>query len=707
METTKENTTNYIETNQQAPEMNDLILDRFMGNIKRELHVADNQQKIRKKSILRVSERTYDSLKTVMPYGQPLSLDVIIDSIRNVISKAKSSKLRWMEFQRRVFGGEYLYTLDMGLQSIVLLGSQKGDFQKINAGVIVGDGIPIDMATIAYLQEDRPDIKIHKIHKTGCHELKQVDLDHSQPTKQEKPETTVVISEPINDSNTLNASKTQSVLGYVITGTSNENCYFQADSSQTEANIVGKFGILSYAGDKVLICVTKSQLDGKYRVKEGVDSDFQNFGDRFKCEAKYWGTKSGNAVTNVAYTSTEIVEVNPRDHETMKQFYHTSNIRLPLHFLTAVEFPLEPPVDLFKWHQNAMIIGITRCGKGYFANSYLAAAQGYPFPDAKGNIKPMGILYFDSNGQWNQEGGNYDFFEPTGPFPRPTIYDIRNINPQTMLDHIWDRFHLSEFGWAARNVRNMRLFLRRTPITRNTNFDEFMGLLYSSIERAYNGRNIIEKQNRIEDESINEDWETRWDTIIEEYNQFNQNLIPIQDVITQLRNGEFIVIDSSPLKAEALYEATSTFIENLVEEAIEIWRNNDTTDYSFPALVVIDEIHNLCPDKGDSSLTTEHLRIKRLLEQWASQFAKYGTFLMGISQYPKQVSKELLRNIEVKIVGKISEKGDRKTIEDNWGVEIPNLPNYQFVLWNGGVTKFGNKLMKVKSWKPEDFRRRN
>lgn len=192
------------------------------------------------------------------------------------------------------------------------------------------------------------------------------------------------------------------VIGLVKTGTNTSEVHVQITQSQLTGKLTGQWVSIDWNGDEALLYLESAFLDGKEYIIEELEPKLQRYRDRIIAKCRVFSTISGRDWVVVPGTATPVFL-----EEDISRFYHQPSIKTPIKFLRAIKFPLTPNFDLFSIHQNGCVLGRTRCGKGYLVNIMLSQAQSVPFPETN---RPLGILYIDTPGQWDQEGGAYGFF---------------------------------------------------------------------------------------------------------------------------------------------------------------------------------------------------------------------------------------------------------------------------------------------------------
>lgn len=276
----------------------------------------------------------------------------------------------------------------------------------------------------------------------------------------------------------------------------------------------------------------------------------------------------------------------------------------------------------------------------------------------------------------------------------------------TFPEYLWEKLQLGDLGFASTKIaRIKRIFIQNEDINKEMFWIEIKEIIHECIKRCYTGRS--RKQKIVEvDEFLDHSSIPLWTKIVGDYENLLENSVPFSTIFELLTQGEFVVINASNLQDEVQYKKITEFCEELISRAKLHWQNSSMKDYSCPILCVIDEIHEFAPEVGMKSWSNRPAlrELREFLHRWTSQYAKYGTFLLGVSQFPRQVSKTLTRNMGLRIIGEIDDE-DRLVLKRVWNYEIPILSRYQFITRRGGIAPFGQKPLIVKAREPKELKK--
>ncbi len=177
------------------------------------------------------------------------------------------------------------------------------------------------------------------------------------------------------------------------------------------------------------------------------------------------------------------------------------------------------------------------------------------------------------------------------------------------------------------------------------------GLLYSALRdlegRDYNLNDIIEQVSAAKSNA-------KWNLLsmlefLKGTGLFSENPTLPSALV---RKGKVTVID---LK-EAKQETQSIVVMRLVEELFRARKHGVIP----PFLMVIEEAHNFCPERGFGEVASS-----RIIRTVASEGRKFGFGLCVVTQRPARIDKSVLSQCNTQIILKVTNPNDLKAITDS------------------------------------------
>lgn len=170
-------------------------------------------------------------------------------------------------------------------------------------------------------------------------------------------------------------------------------------------------------------------------------------------------------------------------------------------------------------------------------------------------------------------------------------------------------------------------------------------------------------------------------TVLDVYNHFVMNIfpkpyykmhreIPLPKLIRDFYESDesILTLDLPSIKDENDQSTICIFVLDAIwEQAIKLWdmaiNNDDIRKKRFPLFIVVDEAHNLIPEKTDNKIRLELLqKFKRI----ATEGRKYGLFLIVATQRPTRVNKTVISQCDNLILQRMTNRVDIDLVEENF-----------------------------------------
>jgi hypothetical protein len=228
--------------------------------------------------------------------------------------------------------------------------------------------------------------------------------------------------------------------------------------------------------------------------------------------------------------------------------------------------------------------------------------------------------------------------EPRGYADKVTVYTPANKTLNPGADKL---FRLNGINLSTKDLR--QLF----PDERAQNQS---GILFEAISKLKEERDTYTIDDIIYEVGQDKS-KVKWNVInmLESLNEtgiLSDNATTVYDLV---REGHASIIDMKGVNPDL----QQMIVAKLGSELFEARKLNEVP----PCMLVIEEAHNYCPEKGfDKTVSTDILRTI------ASEGRKFGLGLMVVSQRPARVDKNILSQCSTQIIMKVTNPNDLKAI---------------------------------------------
>jgi hypothetical protein len=666
----------------------------FMEQIEAKYNKENYSPKMNNQKWKKVLGKELSLIKNMMHHSSKY-LELVVKLLVEYLETEKRN-LSWKNIQRTFFGGKLDKVNPSGTMGILKLLDENEKYFIIN---ISPNGFMVAQEHI--LQElefdDRECSKIMIFSDNGVEELKLEEFfDYVDDDQLEELET-------VTDTDENSDGK---ILGYVVSGSTPERIRIQLKSDEINAPVYGAYGVIQVANQKALLAVKEVTLHGETDIIENYDEKAFQVHDTKIMDGYIIAVKPGKSLWNVPNSAQKVYYLGENG---LADFYEQMSQKIPIEFMRSIDMGTNISLDLMKLKQHGMIIAKTGAGKGGFANALLSTAVGKKFIADDEKKYSTGVLYIDANGQWNRRGGKYGYFKPEGPFDEPNFIKLENTEEVLFIDLLLKKLNFNYLNFSSEKKKSF-LHLLDKNFEDEWDYQDFISEAKTIIGKIYADK-VEEKIELFNDYVKDCNLENIWNEIKEKYNLILENYVDPQNIFEKLINGEMVVVDTSSVDTNMdnakVCLLIHNMLKNLIEKTDKLWRERGMADYCVPFITAIDEIHRFCPNIGKNTedTTPQLTSLKRYLIKWTAEFRKYGAMLLGITQTPKQASHQLFGNIGLKIIGSMAEKRDRDFIKEVWQLEAPRLRDLEFVVYNGKISNFGGKLMKVRALKSNEIGR--
>lgn len=173
------------------------------------------------------------------------------------------------------------------------------------------------------------------------------------------------------------------------------------------------------------------------------------------------------------------------------------------------------------------------------------------------------------------------------------------------------------------------------------------GLIFNILSSLNNRINFDELIFNISNEESNAKWSLI--TLLEELKKlkiYSTNPTPLQEIVKHKRASIISLKGVEPYVLE-------TFTAGLLKELFEARKREEIP----PFLLVLEEAHNFCPERGFGELKTS-----KIIRTLAGEGRKFGIGLCAISQRPAKVDKNVISQCSTQILLKITNPNDLKSV---------------------------------------------
>ncbi len=284
--------------------------------------------------------------------------------------------------------------------------------------------------------------------------------------------------------------------------------------------------------------------------------------------------------------------------------------------------------------KHVSILARTGSGKSYAAGVIMEELLDQDIP----------LVIIDTHGEYTSlkdpaVEGDFEYFEiaPAGYAERLTVYTPadRVLNPGA--DKV---FRLNGVNLKASDISRIL----------NIQSSSQMGVIYEAIQKIH-----AEKNRYTIDDIIfevgNSNGNAKWGVLgvlesIRETEIFSENPTPIQELV---QPGRGSIIDMKGV----VPDMQAMIVARLCEDLFEARKINTIP----PMMLIIEEAHNYCPEKGfGKTVSTDIMRTI------ASEGRKFGLGMMVISQRPARIDKNVLSQCNTQIVLKVTNPNDLQAI---------------------------------------------
>ncbi|MFW6285612.1 MAG: ATP-binding protein [Nanoarchaeota archaeon] len=204
------------------------------------------------------------------------------------------------------------------------------------------------------------------------------------------------------------------------------------------------------------------------------------------------------------------------------------------------------------------------------------------------------------------------------PQCEPITLDVNKLKPQELIDSLPQKLSPAQQGL---------MFNIMSSLNNRVNFDE---LIFN-----------------ISNEESNSKWSLI--TLLEELKKFriySSNPTPLNKIVKHKRASIISLKGVEPYVQE-------TFVSGLLRDLFEARKKEEIP----PFLLVIEEAHNFCPERGFGELKTS-----KVIRTLAGEGRKFGVGLCVISQRAAKVDKNVLSQCTTQILLKITNPNDLKSV---------------------------------------------
>jgi hypothetical protein len=227
----------------------------------------------------------------------------------------------------------------------------------------------------------------------------------------------------------------------------------------------------------------------------------------------------------------------------------------------------------------------------------------------KFDLKPQGFL---------NQVKEYSPDNKVNPQCDPITLDINKLRPQDVIDSLPQKLSPAQQGL---------MFNIMSSLNNRVNFDE---LIFN-----------------ISNEESNSKWSLI--TLLEELKKlriYSSNATPLSEVVKHKRASIISLKGVEPYVQE-------TFVSGLLRELFEARKKEEIP----PFLLVVEEAHNFCPERGFGELKTS-----KIIRTLAAEGRKFGVGLCVISQRAAKVDKNVLSQCTTQVLLKITNPNDLKSV---------------------------------------------
>lgn len=227
----------------------------------------------------------------------------------------------------------------------------------------------------------------------------------------------------------------------------------------------------------------------------------------------------------------------------------------------------------------------------------------------KFGLKPQGFL---------DQVKEYSPDTKVNPQCEPITLDLNKLKPQDLIDSLPQKLSPSQQGL---------MFNVLSSLNNRVNFDE---LIFS-----------------ISNEESNSKWSLI--TLLEELKKlkvYSSNPTPLREIVKHKRASIISLKGVEPYVQE-------TFVSGLLRDLFEARKKEEIP----PFLLVLEEAHNFCPERGFGELKTS-----KIIRTIAGEGRKFGVGLCVISQRPAKVDKNVVSQCTTQILLKMTNPNDIKSV---------------------------------------------
>ena len=245
----------------------------------------------------------------------------------------------------------------------------------------------------------------------------------------------------------------------------------------------------------------------------------------------------------------------------------------------------------------------------------------------KFNLKPQGFL--DRVKEYSPDTN-------VNPQSLPITLDLNKLKPQDLIESLPQKLSPSQQGLMFNILSNLN---------NKVNFDE---LIFN-----------------ISNEESNAKWSLI--TLLEQLKKlkiYSANPTPLNEIVKHRRASVISLKGVEPYVQE-------TFVSGLLRDLFEARKREEIP----PFLLVLEEAHNFCPERGFGELKTS-----KIIRTLAGEGRKFGVGLCVISQRPAKVDKNVVSQCTTQILLKMTNPNDLKSViassegvDNNSAAEIQKL----------------------------------
>ncbi len=304
-----------------------------------------------------------------------------------------------------------------------------------------------------------------------------------------------------------------------------------------------------------------------------------------------------------------------------------------LGFLEGPQIPVQLDADTLV-QKHVSILARTGSGKSYTAGVIMEELldQGIP------------LLIIDPHGEYTSlrepaRDGDFERFDvsPFGYADRLTVYTPVDLVLNPGADNV---FRLNGRNLKAGDLSKILGIQSGTQ----------MGVVYEAIQKIRAEANSYTIDDIVV-EVGNSSSNAKWSVLsalesVRDAEIFSENPTPIQDLV---QPGRGSIIDMKGV----VPDMQAMIVARLCEELFEARKINVVP----PMMLVLEEAHNYCPEKGFAKTVSTDI-----LRTIASEGRKFGLGMMVISQRPARIDKNVLSQCNTQIILKVTNPNDLQAI---------------------------------------------